>query len=165
MAEGLFQNAAGQNGATPNATASAERSPRTSRHVVATVDELPPGTRKLVTVKGRPVAIFNIAGEYFGIFNLCPHQGGSLCAGALMGLATSDEPGTYQLTRKGEMLRCPWHGWEFDVRTGKSWCDPTRLKVRQYTVTGKEGRELVEGPYEAESFPVRIENNYVVGEA
>ena len=39
------------------------------------------------------------------------------------------------------------------------------MRVRQYTVTVKEGRELVEGPYAAESFPVRIENNYVVVEA
>jgi 3-phenylpropionate/trans-cinnamate dioxygenase ferredoxin subunit len=62
-------------------------------------------------------------------------------------------------------VKCPWHGWEFDIRTGKSWCDPARFRVRQYAVSVKVGRELVEGPYMAESFPVRVENNYVVVEA
>ena len=133
-----------------------------SRHVVATVDEMPPGSRKLVNVKGRPVAIFNIAGEYFGMFNLCPHQGGSLCAGHLVGLAISDEPGTYKVIRKGEMLRCPWHGWEFDVRTGQSWCDPETVRTRSYTVEVEPGAEVVKGPYVAETFPVTVEQNYVV---
>ncbi len=133
-----------------------------SRHVVATVDELPPGSRKLVTVRGRPVAIFNVGGEYFGIFNLCPHQGGSLCEGVLMGLAVADEPGKYKLLRKGEMLRCPWHGWEFDVRTGQSWCDPETIRTRSYAVTAEPGEQLVKGPYVAETFPVTVEQNYVV---
>jgi 3-phenylpropionate/trans-cinnamate dioxygenase ferredoxin subunit len=133
-----------------------------SRHVVATVDEVPPGSRKLVTVKGRPVALFNIKGEYFAIFNVCPHQGGSLCAGALVGLTLSDEPGTYKYSRQGEMLRCPWHGWEFDVRTGQSWCDPDKIRTRSYAVKTEPGEELVRGPYVAETFPVTVEQNYVV---
>jgi 3-phenylpropionate/trans-cinnamate dioxygenase ferredoxin subunit len=70
-----------------------------SRHIVATVEEMPPGSRKLVTVKGRPIAIFNIAGEFFGIFNACPHQGGSLSAGHLVGLAVADEPGRCRVLR------------------------------------------------------------------
>ena len=52
-----------------------------SKHAVAAVNELPPGTRKLVNVKGRAIAIFNIKGEFFALFNRCPHQGGSLCHG------------------------------------------------------------------------------------
>ena len=103
-----------------------------SRYVIATVDEFPrvaqaghgPGSADRASSTSR--------GEFFGIFNVCPHQGGSLCEGALMGLTMSDEPGTYTLTRKGEMLRCPWHGWEFDVRTGQSWCDPDKIRTRSY---------------------------------
>ena len=81
------------------------------------------------------------------------------------GLVESKEPGQYCYSRPGEMVKCPWHGWEFDIRTGKSWCDPSRVRVRQYPVAVKPGTELVEGPYVAESFPVRVENNYVVVEA
>jgi 3-phenylpropionate/trans-cinnamate dioxygenase ferredoxin subunit len=74
-------------------------------------------------------------------------------------------PCRYRYSRPGEMVKCPWHGWEFDIRTGKSWCDPSRLRIRQYPVSVCPGGQLVEGPYAAESFPVRLEDNYVVVEA
>jgi len=136
-----------------------------SKHVVASVAELPPGARKLVTVKGRPIAVFNIGGEYFGLLNRCPHQGGSLVHGVLTGLLESAEPGCYRFSREGEILRCPWHGWEFDVRTGQSYCEPRRVAIRPYPVEVASGSLVVEGPYVAETVPVRVEENYVVVEA
>lgn len=95
-----------------------------ARHVIAPVDELPPGTRKFLEIDGRPIAVFNIKGEYFGLLNRCPHQGAALCEGPLIGLAQSKDPGEIEYTKLGEIIRCPWHGWEFDVRTGQSYCDP-----------------------------------------
>jgi nitrite reductase/ring-hydroxylating ferredoxin subunit len=133
-----------------------------ARHAVAPTSEIPPGTRKLVTVKGRPIAIFNLEGEYFGLLNRCPHQGGSLCEGAITGLLESPEPGKYVYTRKGEILRCPWHGWEFDIRTGQSYCDPERIRTKTYPVQTAPGKTVVEGPYVAETIPVRVEEDYVV---
>ncbi|MEJ1977132.1 MAG: Rieske (2Fe-2S) protein [Acetobacteraceae bacterium] len=103
-----------------------------SRHVVAPTAEIPPGARKLFTIKGRPVAIFNLSGEYFGLFNRCPHQGGGLCDGVVTGLVQSDQPGQYSYDREGEIVRCPWHGWEFDIRTGQSYCDPERVRTRVF---------------------------------
>src|ERR1700722_12612787 len=117
-----------------------------SKHVVAAAKDLPSGSRKLVTVKGRPAAIFNIGGELFGLLNRCPHQGGSLCNGRLIGLLQSREPGDYAYSREGEILRCPWHGWEFDVRTDQSWCEPDKIQVKSYPVDVKRGTQLVEGP-------------------
>ena len=67
-----------------------------SKHVVAPVRELPPGSRKLVQVDGRPIVIFNIGGEFFALLNRCPHQGGNLCEGKLIGLVESGEPGVYR---------------------------------------------------------------------
>lgn len=133
-----------------------------SRHIVATAREIAPGQRKLVTVRGRPIAIFNIDGAFFGLLNRCPHQGGPLCEGVLTGLIESGEPGTYRYSRAGEILRCPWHGWEFDVRTGQSWCDPEKVSVRNYKVEVAPGQRLVEGPYVAETIPVMVEEDYVV---
>ncbi len=133
-----------------------------SRHVVAPVGDIPPGSRKLVTVRGRPIAIFNIAGEYFGLLNRCPHQGGNLCEGHLTGLLESPQPGQYVYTRKGEILRCPWHGWEFDIRTGQSYCDPERIRAKAYPVEVEHGKTVVEGPYVAETIPVIVEENYIV---
>jgi len=136
-----------------------------SKHVVAAVRDIPPGSRRLVTVRGRPIAIFNVGGEFFGLFNRCPHQGGSLCDGELGGLVESDEPGQYRYTRQGEILRCPWHGWEFDIRTGQSWCDPARIQTRAYPVEVAPGQTLVQGPYVAETIPVTVEEDYVVIDA
>src|SRR5579859_3932649 len=107
---------------------------RMTKHVIAPVSELPPGSRKFVTIDDRPIAIFNIKGEYFGLLNRCPHQGAALCEGPLIGLAQSTDPGEIQYTRLGEILRCPWHGWEFDIRTGQSYCDPRRFRVKAYPV-------------------------------
>ena len=135
-----------------------------SRHVVAALSELPPGSRKLVNIDGRPIGVFNIGGEFFALLNRCPHQGGNLCEGRLIGLVESPAPGEYCYSRKGEILRCPWHGWEFDVRTGKSWCDPARTRAKTYGVGTEPGRSLVEGPYRAETFAVTVEEEYVVVE-
>jgi len=95
----------------------------------------------------------------------CPHRGGSLCDGKQTGLVLSSEPGDYQYTRKGEIIRCPWHSWEFDIRTGKSWCDPEKVKARRFGVSVEKGAKLIEGPYVAETFRVSVENDYVVVEA
>jgi 3-phenylpropionate/trans-cinnamate dioxygenase ferredoxin subunit len=135
-----------------------------SRHVVAAVGEIKPGEKKLVTVKGREIGIFNVAGEFYALWNRCPHAGGPMCEGRITGLVGSSGPGNYQIARRGEFVRCPWHGWEFDIRTGQSWCDPTNLKLRQFKVEVAPGEDLVKGPYVAETFPVSIEQNYVVVE-
>ncbi len=132
------------------------------KHIVAKVAEIPPGGRKLVHANGRPIALFNIRGEFFGLHNKCPHEGGSLCHGTVTGSIQSDSPGEYRLSHVGEVVRCPWHGWEFDIRTGQSWCEPDRIKVRQYNVAVEPGQRLVQGPYVAESIPVTVEDDYVV---
>jgi len=134
-------------------------------YVVATIDEIPPGARKLVEAGGRAIVVYNLAGELYALNNRCPHRGGSLFDGIQTCLVESKEPGRYRASRRGEMVKCSWHGWEFDIRTGKSWCDPGKLRVRQYPVSVLPGNELQEGPYVAQTFPVRLEGNYVVVEA
>jgi len=133
-----------------------------TRHVVAAAGEIPPGSRKIVTIRGRQIGIFNLHGEFYALLNRCPHQGAELCKGTLIGLATSPEPGVFELTRQGEMLKCPWHGWEYDIRTGQSWCDPNDTKVRAYPVTVEPGETLVRGPFVAETFAVAVEKEYIV---
>jgi 3-phenylpropionate/trans-cinnamate dioxygenase ferredoxin subunit len=135
-----------------------------SRHVVAEVGEIAPGTCKIVTVRGREIGVFFVNDEYFALINRCPHEGAPLCRGRLFGLMESDRPGTYRLVRNGEMLRCPWHGWEFDIRTGQSWCEPDNVRARTYNVTVEPGEALAKGPFTAETVPVRVEQNYVVVE-
>jgi nitrite reductase/ring-hydroxylating ferredoxin subunit len=106
------------------------------------------------------------------LLNRCPHEGAPLDKAACVARLTSPEPGVYQRSRVGELLRCAWHGWEFDMRTGQSWFDPNRVKVRSYPVAVARGEELAKelekelekGPYVAETFAVHVEDSYVIVE-
>jgi nitrite reductase/ring-hydroxylating ferredoxin subunit len=133
-----------------------------SRHVVAAAGEIPPGGRKLVTIRGREIGVFNIEGEYFALINRCPHQGAALCTGAVVSRLEAPTPGEYRLSKPGTMLRCPWHCWEFDIRTGQSWCDPNEIKARTYHVEVEPGEALAKGPFAAETVSVSVEQDYVV---
>jgi len=135
-----------------------------SRHVVATVDEIAPGSCKLATIKGREIGVFNVAGAFYALANRCPHAGGPMCRGTVGPLVRSTVPGEYRLERDGEFLRCPWHGWEFDIKTGQSWCDPSRIALRTYAAKVEPGMEVVKGPHVAETFKVSVEKHYVVVE-
>ena len=133
-----------------------------ARQVVAAAREIEPGGRKLVEVAGRAIVVFNIAGEFFALANRCPHKAGELCKGKISGFISSPEPGVYEISHEGEVIRCPWHGWEFHIRTGKSWSDPRTMNARAFEVKVEKGAQLVEGPYVAETFPVLVEDDYLV---
>ena len=140
-----------------------------AKHIVATVDEIPPGERKIVEIGGRSLGVFNIKGEFYALRNICPHQGGPLCQGRLTGFVMADKPGgEYRYERRGEILRCPWHGWEYDVTTGQSWVDPASVRTRRYEVEVAPGDALPHGyqpgPYTAETFEVSLDHQYVVVE-
>jgi nitrite reductase/ring-hydroxylating ferredoxin subunit len=143
-----------------------------ARYVVAEAGEIPPGERKIVTVAGISIGVFNLKGEFFALRNRCPHQGGPLCEGKLWGLIEAEVPGEVRFSREGEILTCGWHGWEFDIRTGQSWCEPGRLRTRSYEVTVEAGADIaseaapaigmVPGPYVAETYPVSTQGQYIV---
>ncbi|WP_214367554.1 Rieske (2Fe-2S) protein [Pseudonocardia sp. H11422] len=146
--------------------------------VVAEAGEIAPGAGKIVEVDGRSIGVFNIGGEYFAVRNTCPHAGGPLCEGVRSGFVRSEGPGHYDYIRRGEFLRCPWHQWEFDIRTGRSWFDPQKVRVRRYDARLAGGAELLDGdgdlpadlvdaglqpgPYTAETYVVRATGEYVV---
>ncbi|WP_424811704.1 Rieske (2Fe-2S) protein [Roseococcus sp. YIM B11640] len=132
-----------------------------TRHVVAPVAEIAPGERRLVELDGKRIVLFNLEGEFFALSDRCPHQGGPLSKGPVMGLVQSACPGEYSYDREGEIVRCPWHAWEFDIRTGKSRFDPRRMKVRAFPACVEKGEAL---ELQAETFPVSVEQEYVVVE-
>ena len=123
------------------------------KYVVGTVDQIPPGDRKLVEIRGRPITIFNLDGDFFGILDR---------KGQSVGLGESDEPGTYNFSRQNEIIRCPWHGWEFDIRTGKSRCEPDKIKATQYPGTVNDEKQLADEDYVTETFDVKVEGQYLV---
>jgi nitrite reductase/ring-hydroxylating ferredoxin subunit len=84
-------------------------------------------------------------GELHALLGICPHRGGLLGFGRLCPLVTSERFGTYELAETTTLLRCPWHAFEFDVRTGEAIADPT-YRVQTYPVREEDGRILVEMP-------------------
>lgn len=131
-------------------------------HVIGRASEIAPGERKIVELEGRSIGVFNVHGTFYALRNRCPHQLAPLCRGIITGTTLPSQPGEYIWAREGEIIRCPWHGWEFDIRTGQSWCDPKSTKVRSFQVKVEPGEQLVKGPYVAETFPVAVEKDYLV---
>ncbi|MFE5317826.1 Rieske (2Fe-2S) protein [Paenibacillus sp. NPDC056579] len=106
---------------------------------VASVDEIPEGMYKIVSVEGRSIGIYNVKGEYCAIPNYCPHQGAELCKGPVCGTTLESQVYEFIYGRDQEIVRCPWHGWEFDLKTGKSLFSE-KVRVRRYTVVVEDGR-------------------------
>jgi nitrite reductase/ring-hydroxylating ferredoxin subunit len=76
---------------------------------IAAVADCPPGTCLEAVAGDRVVALFNVAGEFFALDGVCPHQGGPLGQGVL----------------EGDTVTCPWHGWQFNVRNGQCRLSPS----------------------------------------
>jgi nitrite reductase/ring-hydroxylating ferredoxin subunit len=121
--------------------------------VVARAEEIAPGQRKIVEIGGRSIGVFNVGGDFYALRNRCPHQGGPLCEGMQFGALRSQLPGEYDYSGVGEIIRCPWHGWEFEITTGRSWFDPDKQRVRSYPAAVLEGAEI---------YPARRDGSYVV---
>lgn len=86
--------------------------------------ELPEGTVKQVDVGGKPVALCNAGGAIHALGGVCPHVGGPIGDGFV------EEPG---------VIRCPWHGWGFEVATGKCLNVPrAALPVYRVEVQGED---------------------------
>lgn len=134
-----------------------------ARHVVARVGEIPEGGRKVVDLGGIPVGVFHVGGEYFAILNRCPHQAAPLADGHLWpGLLVADHPGEYVNRQDVPIISCIWHGWEFDLRTGQSVCDPHRLRVRNYDVQVQADDVATKIDLAATTYPVEQSGDWIV---
>jgi 3-phenylpropionate/trans-cinnamate dioxygenase ferredoxin subunit len=85
----------------------------------AKIDELEPGQGKMVEIEGKEIALFNCDGEHYAIDNECAHIGGPLCDGEL----------------DGDKVICPWHGGEFDLKSGEALSPPAEEGVNTYKVS------------------------------
>lgn len=112
----------------------------TTQVVIAKVWEIPPGERKIVVpFRGRAgIGVFNVNGELYALRNICPHKRGPLCTGELTGRIAADAPpagrsDALTVEGEGELLRCPWHQWPFEIATGRCLVDP-KARVKTYPV-------------------------------
>lgn len=105
---------------------------------VCSESELAPGDRIVRDLDGLSVGIFNVHGRFYALHNRCPHRGGALCRGPVTGTALPTSDFEFVYGREGEILRCAWHGWEFDIATGHSLVDP-RIRAKTYPVEVADG--------------------------
>ena len=115
------------------------------RLVVCSVDELPPGQMRTVMRGDTPVVVVHTSdGGYHAVRGWCAHQGANLGGGRLTWLTSATEPGSYELSRPAEILKCPWHSFEYDVTTGRCLSDP-RLRLRTYPVRVEGAKVVLDG--------------------
>ena len=160
-----------------------------AKHVVSRVSDIPEGGRVIVDLQGRQVGIFRVNGRFYALLNRCPHRGAELCRGSVVGRLDAPKPGEIVFSKGRPSIQCPWHGWEYDLETGSSYF---KSKARAYTVaiehgddvaeemeaglaaarTGNDGGDVMAlersgpalhpAPFVAETFPVSIEDDYIV---
>ena len=129
------------------------------RYVVAPVGEFGPGSRKIVDAGGRSIGVLNVNGALYALRNLCPHQGAPLCIGRIKGTTLPGRPYEYVYGRDDEIIQCPWHGWEFEIATGRSVFNPHKVRVRSYPVT--VGAPEADDVW-LETFAVTVEDGMVI---
>lgn len=115
--------------------------------VCATAD-LPPGERTIIDTPAGPVGVFNIDGQYFAIENRCAHQGGPVCTGKQQGALVGEFVGVGKRVKESfsdevPAIACPWHGWEYDLRTGRHLGDPD-YAIRTFEVIETDGALFIE---------------------
>ena len=117
-----------------------------SRRVdLGAVDAFVDGQAHRVEIDGRGLVVVRRQDTFYVLRDICPHQGARLSDGSVTGTALECNPGAeIVLGREGEILSCPWHGWEFDLCTGRSLIDPETVRVRTYAVSVEAERVLVE---------------------
>jgi len=92
---------------------------------VCAVSELPIGARRIVDLDGISIGVFNVGGRFCAIKNVCPHMGAPICQGTIHATHRPSDVQEFHPALADRILRCPWHGWEFDLITGKGLYDAT----------------------------------------
>jgi len=96
---------------------------------VAAVSDVPPGTAKEVMADDQVVALYNVDGTFYALDGVCPHAGGPLGEGTL----------------RGTVVTCPWHGWQFDVKSGEN-CLSRKMTHNGFAVKVEGNDVFVELP-------------------
>jgi nitrite reductase (NADH) small subunit len=110
-----------------------ETIPQYGKHV-AHRDDVPDAGGLLVSVDGVEIGVFRVGDRFVAFRNVCPHFGAPVCRGTVAGTTLPSRVYEYAYGREGEILQCPWHGWEFDLLTGRHLVAGSRARLRQYPV-------------------------------
>ncbi|NKB68920.1 MAG: Rieske 2Fe-2S domain-containing protein [Candidatus Latescibacteria bacterium] len=112
---------------------------------IGAVGDFASGQPQRVEVAGRALVVVRSGERFYALRDTCPHQGAPLSGGKVGGTSLPCLPGDeIGFGQEGELLTCPWHGWQFELATGRALVEPERFRVRAYPVRVVEGRVLVE---------------------
>lgn len=109
-------------------------------HPICAIEDLPPGRRLVRRIAGREIMVLNVAGTYYAVRNRCCHQGGPVGFGPVTTTVVASEQSRWEPVprRDDPVIRCPWHGLEFDLASGKALGD-RRWRVRVYDAHASDG--------------------------
>ncbi|MDX2158676.1 MAG: Rieske (2Fe-2S) protein [Hyphomicrobiaceae bacterium] len=115
---------------------------------IGRAEDFPLDTIRIVKAGTREIGVVRRAdGTVNAVRNWCPHKGAEVCRTKLSGTMLPGPPGTLTWGHEGEIVRCPWHGFEFDIRTGKRPYSNSEMRLRVYPARVADGEVLVDlGP-------------------
>jgi nitrite reductase (NADH) small subunit len=107
--------------------------------------EFEEGKLRIVEAAGRSIGVMRWKGEFLAARNRCPHMHAPICEGRVSPAMIGSSVGQVALDPDRPVIGCPWHGWQFDLRTGLAeWGE--RLRVQTFQVECRDGRLVIEMP-------------------
>lgn len=114
------------------------------RWLAGTIDEFPPRAWRVARVGKRAIGIYNTGERLHAVLNVCPHEGAPLCVRPLGGTMLPAAPERLEYGLEDRVLRCPWHGWEFDVETGEMLFGTGSRRLTTFPVTVEGDRVFID---------------------
>ena len=105
-----------------------------TRHHVGQASAIREGTCHVITVADEEIGVYKVDGEIHAIRNFCPHRGAPICSGMISGTMLPSDVGQFVYGLEGQVISCPWHKWQFDLKTGRSLFDADRRRLIMYAV-------------------------------
>jgi nitrite reductase/ring-hydroxylating ferredoxin subunit len=118
--------------------------------VIGKAAQFPDPGRRVIEVDGTEVGVFCVGGKFTAFENVCPHMGGPICQGKIIArvqeLVAPDRTSLgLSFSKDQTNVACPWHGYEFDISTGRHQGNP-RLRLRPVTIEVVDGDLVVTLP-------------------
>jgi nitrite reductase (NADH) small subunit len=114
-------------------------------HRVGAPEDFAPGSITIKTLGDRSVGIINAGDKLYAVLNVCPHALAPVCEGRLTGTLLPSEPGVAVWGLDDRILRCPWHGFEFDLEDGgQTVFTSFKARVRMFPITVQDGEVCVD---------------------
>jgi nitrite reductase/ring-hydroxylating ferredoxin subunit len=102
------------------------------------------GKAQILTINGRQIGVIRSGDEVFALRNICPHEYAPVCAGYSMKKLFGEKPGQMEVDEETLFVVCPWHGWEFDARTGRAAWGNSTYRLKTYPAKIEDGNVFVE---------------------